>query len=48
MGERTNGRLLNVLGWTTTAVTGLAAGGLIVTAILGFKQGRDAKAQVLC
>ena len=30
MGERTNGRLLNVLGWTTTFVMGLAAVALIV------------------
>ncbi len=35
MGERTNGRLLNVLGWTTTIVMGIAAVGLIVTTILG-------------
>ena len=35
MGERTNGRLLNVVGWMTTIVMGLAAMGLIVTTILG-------------
>jgi len=35
MGERTNGRLLNVLGWTTTIVMGIASVGLIVTTILG-------------
>jgi Mn2+/Fe2+ NRAMP family transporter len=33
MGERTNGRLLNVVGWVTTFVIGLAAVGLIVTTI---------------
>jgi Mn2+/Fe2+ NRAMP family transporter len=35
MGERTNGRLLNVVGWVTTAVMSLAALGLIVTTIFG-------------
>jgi len=35
MGERTNGRLLNVVGWVTTIVMGVAAVGLIVTSILG-------------
>jgi NRAMP (natural resistance-associated macrophage protein)-like metal ion transporter len=35
MGERTNGRLLNVIGWTTTIAMGLAAVGLIVTTIVG-------------
>ena len=35
MGERTNGRLLNVVGWVTTIVMGVAAIGLIVTTILG-------------
>jgi NRAMP (natural resistance-associated macrophage protein)-like metal ion transporter len=35
MGERTNGRLLNIIGWTTTIAMGLAAVGLIVTTILG-------------
>jgi len=35
MGERTNGRLLNVVGWTTTIVMGVAAVGLIVTSIFG-------------
>ena len=35
LGERTNGRLLNVLGWTTTAIMGLAAIGLVITTILG-------------
>ena len=35
LGERTNGRLLNVLGWATTGVMGLAAIGLIVTTIVG-------------
>jgi NRAMP (natural resistance-associated macrophage protein)-like metal ion transporter len=35
MGERTNGRLLNVIGWMTTIVLGVAAVGLIVTTILG-------------
>jgi NRAMP (natural resistance-associated macrophage protein)-like metal ion transporter len=35
MGERTNGRLLNVVGWVTTIVVGVAAVGLIVTSIFG-------------
>jgi Mn2+/Fe2+ NRAMP family transporter len=35
MGERTNGRRLNVLGWGTTAVMGIAAMALIVTTIAG-------------
>jgi NRAMP (natural resistance-associated macrophage protein)-like metal ion transporter len=35
MGERTNGRLLNVAGWLTTIVMGVAAVGLVVTSILG-------------
>ena len=35
MGERINGRLLNVIGWTTTIAMGLAAVGLIVTTIVG-------------
>jgi len=35
MGERTNGRLLNVVGWVTTIVMGLAAIGLVVTTIFG-------------
>jgi Mn2+/Fe2+ NRAMP family transporter len=35
MGERTNGRLLNVVGWVTTIVMGAAAVGLIVTSIFG-------------
>ena len=35
MGERTNGRLLNVVGWITTIVMGVAAVGLIVTTIVG-------------
>jgi NRAMP (natural resistance-associated macrophage protein)-like metal ion transporter len=34
MGERTNGRLLNVVGWATTVVMGVAAVGLIVTSIV--------------
>jgi Mn2+/Fe2+ NRAMP family transporter len=34
MGERTNGRLLNVVGWATTIVMGLAAVALIVTTIV--------------
>ena len=33
MGERTNGRLLNIVGWVTTIVMGSAAIGLIVTTI---------------
>jgi Mn2+/Fe2+ NRAMP family transporter len=35
IGERTNGRLLNVIGWTTTIAMGMAAIGLIVTTIVG-------------
>ena len=35
MGERTNGRLLNVVGWVTTIFMGVAAIGLIVTSIFG-------------
>jgi Mn2+/Fe2+ NRAMP family transporter len=35
MGQRTNGRLLNIIGWTTTIVMGVAAIGLIVTSIFG-------------
>jgi hypothetical protein len=35
MGVRTNGRLLNIVGWATAGVMGLAAVGLIVTTILG-------------
>jgi NRAMP (natural resistance-associated macrophage protein)-like metal ion transporter len=35
MGERTNGRLLNVVGWITAGVMILAAIGLVVTTILG-------------
>jgi Mn2+/Fe2+ NRAMP family transporter len=35
IGERTNGRLLNVIGWVTTIVMGGAAIGLIVTTIFG-------------
>jgi NRAMP (natural resistance-associated macrophage protein)-like metal ion transporter len=35
MGQRTNGRLLNVVGWVTTLVMGLAAMGLILTTIFG-------------
>jgi NRAMP (natural resistance-associated macrophage protein)-like metal ion transporter len=35
MGQRTNGRLLNVVGWATAIVMGAAAIGLIVTSILG-------------
>lgn len=35
MGERVNGRLLNVVGWVTTGVMGVAAIGLIVTTVLG-------------
>lgn len=36
MGERTNGRLLKVLGWVTTIVMGVAAVGLILTTIFGY------------
>jgi NRAMP (natural resistance-associated macrophage protein)-like metal ion transporter len=35
MGERTNGRLLNILGWTTTIVMAVASIGLILTTVLG-------------
>ena len=35
MGERTNGRLLNVLGWVTTIVMGVAAVALIVLTLTG-------------
>jgi NRAMP (natural resistance-associated macrophage protein)-like metal ion transporter len=35
MGERTNGRLLNVVGWVTAIVMGVAVLGLIATTILG-------------
>ncbi len=35
MGERTNGRLLNVMGWATTVAMGLAALALIVTTVAG-------------
>lgn len=35
MGERTNGRWLNALGWLTTGLMGLAAIALIVTTIVG-------------
>lgn len=35
MGERTNGRWLNVIGWATTALMGLAAIALVVTTVLG-------------
>ena len=35
LGEWTNGRLLNTIGWVTTGVMGLAAVLLIVTTILG-------------
>jgi len=35
MGGRTNGRLLNIVGWLTTIVMGAAAVGLIATTILG-------------
>ncbi len=35
MGERTNGRLLNVVGWATTLTMAIAALALIVTAIAG-------------
>jgi Mn2+/Fe2+ NRAMP family transporter len=35
MGERTNGRLLNIIGWVTTIVMGLAAVGLILTTVFG-------------
>jgi NRAMP (natural resistance-associated macrophage protein)-like metal ion transporter len=35
LGERTNGRLLNVVGWVTAIVMGMAVMGLIATTILG-------------
>jgi NRAMP (natural resistance-associated macrophage protein)-like metal ion transporter len=35
MGARTNGRLLNTIGWVTAAVMGVAAIALILTTILG-------------
>lgn len=35
MGERTNGRRLNLLGWATTAVMALAAVALVVVTIVG-------------
>ena len=35
MGERTNGRLLNAVGWVTAAVISLAALALIATTVLG-------------
>jgi NRAMP (natural resistance-associated macrophage protein)-like metal ion transporter len=35
MGERTNGRRLNILGWGTTVVVGIAAIALVVTSITG-------------
>ena len=35
MGERTNGRFLNALGWATTVVMTLAAVALIVTTLIG-------------
>ena len=35
MGQRTNGRLLNVVGWMTALVMGLAVVGLVATTILG-------------
>jgi Mn2+/Fe2+ NRAMP family transporter len=35
MGARTNGRLLNVVGWTTAGVMGIAAVGLIVVTVVG-------------
>ncbi len=35
LGERTNGRLLNTIGWVTTGVMSLAAVGLVVTTIFG-------------
>jgi Mn2+/Fe2+ NRAMP family transporter len=33
MGERTNGRLLNVVGWTTTIVMSVAAIALVLTSV---------------
>ena len=35
MGERTNGRLLNAVGWATTVLMALAAIALIVTSLFG-------------
>jgi hypothetical protein len=35
MGQRTNGPLLNIIGWVTTIVMGVAAVGLILTTIVG-------------
>ena len=35
MGERTNGRVLNILGWATTVVMAVAAVALIGTTLLG-------------
>ena len=35
MGNRTNGRLLNVVGWTTAGVMGLAAIGLVIVTVVG-------------
>jgi NRAMP (natural resistance-associated macrophage protein)-like metal ion transporter len=35
LGERTNGRLLNVVGWVTALVMGLAVVGLVATTIFG-------------
>jgi hypothetical protein len=35
MGERTNGRRLNLLGWGTTVVMAVAAIALVVTTIIG-------------
>ena len=35
VGERTNGRLLNAVGWVTTAVMCLAAVALLVTTVIG-------------
>jgi len=35
MGERTNGRRPNALGWATTAVMAIAAVALVVTTIAG-------------
>jgi Mn2+/Fe2+ NRAMP family transporter len=35
MGTRTNGRILNAIGWVTAAVMGVAAIALVATTILG-------------
>jgi Mn2+/Fe2+ NRAMP family transporter len=35
LGERANGRLLNVVGWMTALVMGLAVVGLVATTIFG-------------